>query len=88
MKTLFRSQDFWDLVEHGYVDFDGEQWVRENRKRDSKALFCIQQAMYENIFSRIAAATTSKQAWSILQVEFQGSSQGDDGQVTNLKARV
>jgi hypothetical protein len=28
----------------------------------------------ETVFSRIAAATTSKQTWTILQTEFQGSS--------------
>ena len=74
MKTLFKSQDLWDLIENGYADPDDEIRLRENRKKDSKALFFIQQAVHETIFSRIAAATTSKQAWLILQNEFQGSS--------------
>ena len=30
--------------------------------------------MHETIFSRIAAATTSREAWLILQTKFQGSS--------------
>ena len=62
MKTLFKSQDLWDLIENGYADPDDEIRLRENRKKDSKALFFIQQAVHETIFSRIAAATTSKQA--------------------------
>ncbi|GAV57571.1 UBN2 domain-containing protein, partial [Cephalotus follicularis] len=41
---------------------------------DSKALFFIQQAVHETIFSRIATTTTSKEAWTILQNEFQDSS--------------
>lgn len=45
MKTLFKSQDLWDLIKTGYAD-------PEN----------------------FAAATTSRQAWRILQTEFQGSS--------------
>lgn len=69
MKTLFRSQELWDLVENGYEDDD-----RETKKRDAKALFFIQQALHDTIFSRIAAAETSKEAWMILKNEFQGSS--------------
>ncbi|XP_037495485.1 disease resistance protein RPS6-like [Jatropha curcas] len=40
----------------------------------SKALFFIQQIVHEIIFSRIAAATTSKRVWTTLQTEFQGQS--------------
>lgn len=46
----------------------------ETKKKDAKALFYIQQAVHETIFSRIAAATTSLEAWQILKKEFQGSS--------------
>ncbi|KAA0061308.1 UBN2 domain-containing protein [Cucumis melo var. makuwa] len=74
MKTLLRSQDLWDLVEQGYVDRDDEGKLWENRKKDSKALVIIQQAVHDSVFSRIAAATTSKQAWLILQKAFQGDS--------------
>jgi len=74
MKTLFKSQDLWDLIETGYADPDEEQRLKENRKKDAKALFFLQQAVHETVFSRIAAATTSRQAWRILQTEFQGSS--------------
>ncbi|KAA0032274.1 putative gag-pol polyprotein, identical [Cucumis melo var. makuwa] len=74
MKTLLRSQDLWDLVEQGYADPDDEGTLRENRKKDSKALVIIQQAVHDSVFSRIAAATTSKQEWLILQKAFQGDS--------------
>ncbi|KAA0045240.1 DUF4219 domain-containing protein [Cucumis melo var. makuwa] len=63
MKTLLKSQDLWDLVEQGYADPDDEGKLRENRKKDSKALVIIQQAVHDSVFSRIAAATTSKQVY-------------------------
>ncbi|KAK2969744.1 hypothetical protein RJ640_015888 [Escallonia rubra] len=76
MKTLFKSQDLWELVENGYADPDEENnnILKENKKKDNKALLFIQQAVHETIFSRIAAATTSNEAWEILHKEFQGSS--------------
>ncbi|KAE8732360.1 phytosulfokine receptor 1-like [Hibiscus syriacus] len=73
MKTLFKSQDLWDLIENEFVDSDDENQLKDNRKKDSKAMFFIQQVVHETIFSRIVGATTSKQAWTILQNEFQGS---------------
>lgn len=36
-------------------------------------MFFIQQAVHETIFSRIAANATSRNAWLILKMEFQGS---------------
>ncbi|KAK2986230.1 hypothetical protein RJ640_002147 [Escallonia rubra] len=76
VKTLFKSQDLWELVENGYADPDEENnnRLKENKKTDNKAILFIQQAVYETIFSRIAAATTSKEAWEILHKEVQGSS--------------
>jgi len=79
MKTLFRSQELWDLIEDGFTDVaepnvEEEKRLKEIRKKDAKALFFIQQAVHETIFSRIAAATTSTDAWLILKTEFQGSS--------------
>ncbi|KAH0657479.1 hypothetical protein KY289_026227 [Solanum tuberosum] len=50
MKTLFKSQELWDLVEKGYAEEDEAQRLRENKKKDSKALFYIQQAMHDSIF--------------------------------------
>ncbi|KAH0636596.1 hypothetical protein KY290_037019 [Solanum tuberosum] len=38
MKTLFKFQELWDLVEKGYAVEDEAQRLRENKKKDSKAL--------------------------------------------------
>lgn len=63
MKILFKSQDLWDLVEDGFTDSDADQQrLWENKKKDAKALFFLQQAVSENLLSRIASAATSKEA--------------------------
>lgn len=61
MKTLLKSQHLWDYMESGYIEPDEENILREN-KMDSKAPVIIQQVVHDSIFSRIAAATASKQA--------------------------
>ncbi|XP_074301342.1 uncharacterized protein LOC141632724 [Silene latifolia] len=73
MRTLFKSQDLWDLVEDGFDDSDvKQQRLKENRKKDAKALLFLQSPVHENIFSR-ASADNLKEAWQILKTEFKGS---------------
>lgn len=73
IKTILRSQDLWELVENGFNETDENQArLRENRKKDAKTLAILQQAVHDNLFSRIAAAQTARQAWTSLQSEFQG----------------
>ena len=82
MKTLFRSQDVWDLVESGFPKLANQQayqalsqvekdLLKENKKKDAKALFFIQQAVEEAIFPKVVAAS-SKKAWENLQSTYQG----------------
>lgn len=70
---MFKSQDLWDLVESGYANPNEENRLKENKKKDANALFFIQRAVYDTIFSRISIATTTKEAWETLKKEFQGS---------------
>ncbi|GMI75664.1 hypothetical protein like AT3G21000 [Hibiscus trionum] len=77
MKTMSKSQELWDLVENGYEEPDPaptepDQRLRENQKRDAKALMLIQSALEDDIFSRISVTDTSKQAWEILKQEYLG----------------
>ena len=51
MRTLFKSQDLWDYVENGYDESGEEARVKDDRKKYSKALFFIQQAVDEKVFS-------------------------------------
>ena len=68
MKTIFLSYDLWDLIEIGYEDPTEEMTIvqmnqlKENKKKDAKALHLIQQGVTDIIFSRIINATKSKEA--------------------------
>ena len=67
MKFMFKSQELWELTKNGYTEPDPapaqlDQQLRETRKKDSKAPFLIQLALDNEIFPRIAYATTSNQA--------------------------
>ena len=77
MRALFTSQDLWEIVEDGFeepVDENAfndlaqaeKDFLKRNRKNDSKALFYLYQAVHESVFPRIAVAKRSKDAWYTL----------------------
>ena len=77
MRALFSSQDLRAFVEDGFEEPTDENafnaltqaekdLLKSNRKKDSKALFYLYQAMHESVFLRIAAAKRSKDAWDTL----------------------
>nr|GEU57263.1 retrovirus-related Pol polyprotein from transposon TNT 1-94 [Tanacetum cinerariifolium] len=70
-----KSQELWDLIENRFEDTRPEQpnqQLHDNRKKDAKALFFIQQAVDDLILPRIAATTTSTEAWETLKQEYVG----------------
>ncbi|KAL4367130.1 hypothetical protein GQ457_05G027260 [Hibiscus cannabinus] len=75
METLFISQDLWELVEKGYSEEGvAVEALRDYKKKDAKALFFIQQAVDDAIFSsRISAATKAKEAWDAVKNGYQGT---------------
>ncbi|XP_028547947.1 uncharacterized protein LOC110116351, partial [Dendrobium catenatum] len=82
MMMLFRSLNLWEIVEDGISTevvstSNGSSnltQIRVDKQKDAKALFILQQAESDTIFPRIMWASSSKQAWEILQEEFQGNS--------------
>lgn len=77
MQTMFKSQELWEIVESGYNEPkepppEPDQKLRDNRKRDAKALFFIQTAVDDDIFPRISSAITAKEAWDIIKHEYFG----------------
>ncbi|KAL0384143.1 UNVERIFIED_CONTAM: hypothetical protein Sradi_2808600 [Sesamum radiatum] len=61
-------------VDIGSTSSSAEKGKLENKKaKDSEALYYIQTAVADHIFSRISVATSAKEAWGILQKEYQGS---------------
>lgn len=76
IKTTFISQEIWDLVESGYEEphtptNQKREQIKDYKKKDAKAPFFIQQVVSGKIFSRIIRAVKLKNAWDILQKEFQ-----------------
>ncbi|KAL0440851.1 UNVERIFIED_CONTAM: hypothetical protein Sradi_0024000 [Sesamum radiatum] len=62
------------LPEESSTSSSVEKGKLENKKaKDSEALYYIQTAVADHIFPRISVATSAKEAWSILQKEYQGS---------------
>lgn len=59
MKTLFHSHDFWEIVDKDFSEEGDESKLKENKKKDSSALFLIQQALHRPLFSCIVAAKTA-----------------------------
>lgn len=82
MKAMFVSLDLWELVENGYTVYEGEgitvaqmKEMKENNKKDAKALSYIQQGLDDTIFSSIMGTKTSKESWELLRNEYEGSKQ-------------
>ena len=73
MKTLFQSHDFLELLDKGFSEQVEKPRLKENRKKDAKALCLTQQALHWPLFSRIAVANTAKEAYGIPKYEFQGN---------------
>lgn len=83
VKAMFSSQEIWYLVENGFLEPTNAatynalsqaemDLLRDNRKKNSKALFYIFQVVHESIFLRIPATTNSKKAHETLQTAYQG----------------
>ena len=73
MRAMFASQDLWELVKDDFEEPADEQafnaltqaekdLLKRNRKKDSKALFYLYQAVHQSVFPRIAVAKRSKDA--------------------------
>lgn len=82
MRTLLRSEGLWSIVETGLEELaaDAEVPAAQREKfeadvmKDGKALSKIENGVTGNIFPRIRRAQTVKEAWEILEKEFQGDS--------------
>ncbi|KAH0633128.1 hypothetical protein KY284_035914 [Solanum tuberosum] len=89
MKTMFKSQKLWDLVETRYVDpnlapTQPDNQLRETRKKDAKALFLIILVLDDEISPRIATTANSKQAWDTLKQEYLGDKKEFKSRVSGI----
>lgn len=46
MKTYFRSQDLWDLVNKGFAESEEDANTRESKNKDAKTLYILQQTIH------------------------------------------
>jgi hypothetical protein len=81
IKALLGAQDVWELVESGYTEpastealtATQKKLLKETRAKDKTALYILYQGVDEGGFEKIAEATSSKEAWDILQAAYKGA---------------
>lgn len=77
MQTFFQSEGLWSFVKNGYEEPDPEtplsqgekQKLEETKRKDSRALFLIQQALSDDLFPRIISSHLKVQSISPLKRE-------------------
>ena len=61
------------------------RFFNDEKAKKFKALSCLHNAVSEEIFTRIMACKSAKEAWDKLKAEFQGDEKSRKMQVLNLK---
>ena len=59
--------------------------LKENRKKNNKALSVIQQGLSESIFPKISSVESSKKAWDTLEMCYQGVTKVKNVKLQNLR---
>ncbi|XP_022040315.1 uncharacterized protein LOC110942863 [Helianthus annuus] len=76
MKTILKSRDLWDLFETGVNEAEPDlAKLKTAKRKDAYSMAVIQQGVHDTLFSRIVAAVSAKECWTILQMEYEGDSQ-------------
>ncbi|CAN6704643.1 unnamed protein product [Malus baccata var. baccata] len=88
MVTVFKSFGLWNLVENEAEGLSKDAVNEEMTTvfmRDAKALEIIQNAVYDQIFPRIANADSAKMAWDLLYGEYHSGDQVRSVKLQNLR---
>ena len=96
MRTILRAQDVWEFVKLGYAEPANQDaklalsnaervLLKENRKKDNKALSLIQQGLSESIFLKISSAESSRKALNTLETCYQGVTKVKNVKLQNLR---
>jgi len=81
MKALLVSQDFWEVVQEGFEEPENtigylaaqNKVLKEKLSKDKTTLYMLYRTIDEGIFEKIVGASTSKEAWDILEKVFKGA---------------
>ncbi|KAK2977170.1 hypothetical protein RJ640_000421 [Escallonia rubra] len=79
-KAILGLQDVWEVVDNGFTEPQSEaalsatqkEALQATRRKDQKALAIIHQSLDDAMLQKVANATTSKNAWEILQTSHGG----------------
>ncbi|KAG6512700.1 hypothetical protein ZIOFF_030829 [Zingiber officinale] len=90
-EVWLKAFDLWNIVDKGFIELEDEDTLSDaetkvlvdNRKKDTHALNQINLAIDKGVYEKIRKATTSKQAWEILQKAYKG-----DEQVKNIQLQI
>ncbi|XP_059455046.1 uncharacterized protein LOC132185267 [Corylus avellana] len=95
MRALFAFQDLWEVITDGFTEPSGEEeaeytadenkTLKEQRKKDKKALFLLYQALDESTFEKVAEAMTSMGDFSF---HLQMRQTGEMGSSPTITGRV
>lgn len=96
MKALLGSQDAWEVVEEGFKEPTNttgytaaqNKALKEERSKDKAALYMLFRAVDESGFEKIAEATTSKEAWDILEKVFKGADRVKQVRLQTLRGEL
>ncbi|XP_061353100.1 uncharacterized protein LOC133297887 [Gastrolobium bilobum] len=96
MKVLLGSQDAWDVIHDGFAEpattagFTAAQTkaLKETRAKDKSALYMLFRAVDESGFEKIAGATTSKEAWDILENVYKGADRVKQVRLQTLRGEL
>ena len=69
---ISKTKGFTDQAAYNNPTQTEKDVLREQRKKDGKAMFSIHQAMHESILPRVSTTNTAKQAWDTLETAYQG----------------
>ena len=78
VKAILGSQGAWEIVSNRIVEPDEDaalallQAFEKNKKKDQHALSIIHQCLDDAAFEKVANASTSKEAWKILESSHKG----------------
>ncbi|KAG6495226.1 hypothetical protein ZIOFF_043020 [Zingiber officinale] len=90
-EVWLKAFDLWNIVDKGFIEPEDEDTLSDaekkvlvdNRKKGIHALNQINLAIDKGVYEKIRKATTSNQAWEILQKAYKG-----DEQVKNIQLQI